>query len=122
MSKANTFAQLVFASLVLAELGLGLGLEPFVAMCIWVTGALTILSAIVYFWVWLSTWRAMSLSLRRYRRARTIGADQDRIGFAGQDLVSLGALVLGLPHRGAHGAAVVQWIVPAVLLELVSTP
>jgi hypothetical protein len=37
----------------LAELGLGLGLEPFVAMCIWVTGALTILSATVYFWVWL---------------------------------------------------------------------
>jgi hypothetical protein len=25
----------------------------FVAMCIWVTGALTILSATVYFWVWL---------------------------------------------------------------------
>src|SRR5262249_45223782 len=53
VSKANTLAQLVLASLVLAELGLGLGLEPFVAMCIWVTGALTILSAIVYFWLWL---------------------------------------------------------------------
>ena len=53
MSKANTLAQLVLASLVLAEIGLGLGLEPLVAMCIWVTGALTILSATVYFWVWL---------------------------------------------------------------------
>jgi cardiolipin synthase (CMP-forming) len=53
VSKANTVAQLVLASLVLAELGLGLGLEPFVATCIWVTGALTILSATVYFWVWL---------------------------------------------------------------------
>ena len=53
MSKANTLAQLVLASLVLAELGLGLGLEPFVAVCIWVTGALTILSASAYFWVWL---------------------------------------------------------------------
>jgi cardiolipin synthase (CMP-forming) len=53
VSKANTVAQLVLASLVLAELGLGLGLEPFVAVCIWITGALTILSAIVYFWVWL---------------------------------------------------------------------
>ena len=53
VSKANTLAQLVLASLVLAELGLGLGLEPLVAICIWVTGALTILSAIVYFWVWL---------------------------------------------------------------------
>jgi cardiolipin synthase len=53
VSKANTLAQLVLASLVLAELGLGLGLEPFVAVFIWVTGALTILSAAVYFWVWL---------------------------------------------------------------------
>jgi cardiolipin synthase (CMP-forming) len=53
VSKANTLAQLVLASLVLAELGLGLGLAPFVTMCIWVTGALTILSATVYFWVWL---------------------------------------------------------------------
>ena len=53
VSKANTLAQLVLGSLVLAELGLGLGLEPFVAVCIWVTGALTILSAAAYFWVWL---------------------------------------------------------------------
>ena len=53
VSKANTLAQLVLASLVLAELGFGLGLEPFVAVFIWVTGALTILSAAVYFWVWL---------------------------------------------------------------------
>jgi cardiolipin synthase len=55
VSKANTLAQLVLASLVLAELGLGLGLElePFVAVFIWVTGALTILSGTVYFWVWL---------------------------------------------------------------------
>jgi cardiolipin synthase len=53
VSKANTLAQLVLASLVLAKLGLGLGLEPLVALCIWVTGALTILSATVYFWVWL---------------------------------------------------------------------
>jgi cardiolipin synthase (CMP-forming) len=53
VSKANTFAQLVLASLVLAVLGLGLGLEPFVAVCIWITGALTILSATVYFWAWL---------------------------------------------------------------------
>ena len=50
VSKANTLAQLVLASLVLAELGLGLRLEPFVTVCIWVTGALTILSATAYFW------------------------------------------------------------------------
>jgi cardiolipin synthase len=53
VSKANTLAQLVLASLVLAELGLGIGFEPVVAICIWVTGALTVLSAAVYFWVWL---------------------------------------------------------------------
>jgi cardiolipin synthase len=53
VSKANTLAQLVLASLVLAELGLGLGLEPLVTVCIWVTGALTLLSATVYFWAWL---------------------------------------------------------------------
>jgi cardiolipin synthase len=53
VSKANTLAQLVLASLVLAELGLGLGLELFVTICVWITGALTILSATVYFWVWL---------------------------------------------------------------------
>jgi cardiolipin synthase len=53
VSKANTLAQLVLASLVLAELGLGLRLEQFVTVCIWVTGALTILSATAYFWGWL---------------------------------------------------------------------
>ena len=54
VSKASTLAQLVLASLVLAELALGLGLEPLVAACIWVTGALTILSAAVYLWIWLN--------------------------------------------------------------------
>jgi cardiolipin synthase len=53
VSKANTFSQIVLAGLVLAELGLGLGLEQLVAVCVWITGALTILSAAVYFWAWL---------------------------------------------------------------------
>ena len=53
VSKANTLAQLVLASLILAELGLGLRFEPFVTVCIWVTGALTMLSATAYFWGWL---------------------------------------------------------------------
>ena len=35
------------------ELGLGLGLDQFVAVFIWVTGALTIVSAAAYFWEWL---------------------------------------------------------------------
>jgi cardiolipin synthase (CMP-forming) len=53
ISKANTFAQIVLAGLILAELGLGLGLEPLVRLLIFVTGALTILSAAAYFWAWL---------------------------------------------------------------------
>jgi cardiolipin synthase len=54
VSKANTLSQIVLAGLVLAELGLGLGLEPLVGILIWVTGALTILSAAAYFWGWLA--------------------------------------------------------------------
>jgi cardiolipin synthase (CMP-forming) len=54
VSKANTFAQIVLAGLVLAELGLGLGLENLVRILIPVTGALTILSAGAYFWGWLA--------------------------------------------------------------------
>jgi cardiolipin synthase len=53
VSKANTFAQIVLAGLVLAELGIGLGLQPVVNVLIWVTGALTIFSAGAYFWDWL---------------------------------------------------------------------
>jgi cardiolipin synthase (CMP-forming) len=53
ISKANTLAQIVLAGLVLAELGLGLGLHELVSFLIWITGALTILSAAVYFWQWL---------------------------------------------------------------------
>jgi cardiolipin synthase (CMP-forming) len=53
VSKANTLAQIVLAGLVLAEIGLGLGLEELVAILIPVTGALTILSAGAYFFAWL---------------------------------------------------------------------
>jgi cardiolipin synthase len=53
ISKANTLAQIVLAGLVLAELGLGLGLEQLVAVLIPVTGTLTIISAGAYFWAWL---------------------------------------------------------------------
>jgi len=54
VSKANTLAQIVLAGLVLAELGLGLGLEKLVMGLIPVTGALTILSAGAYFFGWLA--------------------------------------------------------------------
>ena len=53
ISKANTFAQIVLAGVVLAELGLGLGLHQLVKVLVWVTGTLTIVSAAAYFWGWL---------------------------------------------------------------------
>jgi cardiolipin synthase len=53
ISKANTCAQLALAGLVLAELGLGLGLQNIIWLLVWVTGAFTILSAAAYFWGWL---------------------------------------------------------------------
>ncbi len=53
ISKANTFSQIVLAGLVLAELGLGLGLEEIVQLLVWVTGTLTIVSAAAYFMAWL---------------------------------------------------------------------
>jgi cardiolipin synthase len=43
----------VLAGFVLAELGLGLGLHELVEVLVWVTGALTIVSAAAYFWSWL---------------------------------------------------------------------
>jgi cardiolipin synthase (CMP-forming) len=52
ISKVNTLSQIVLASVVLAELGLGLGLERLVLVLIPVTGALTIISAASYFWTW----------------------------------------------------------------------
>lgn len=53
ISKTNTLSQIVLAGLVLAELGLGLGLEGLVQLLIWVTGTLTIVSAAAYFVAWL---------------------------------------------------------------------
>ena len=47
------FLLFLLAGLVLAELGLGLGLEGLVALLIWVTGTLTIVSAAAYFLSWL---------------------------------------------------------------------
>jgi len=53
VSKINTFIQIALAGLVLAQLGLGLGLGSLVNVLIWITGGLTVLSAIVYFTGWL---------------------------------------------------------------------
>lgn len=53
VSKINTFTQIALAGLVLAKLGLGLGLGGLIGALIWVTGGLTILSAFAYFFGWL---------------------------------------------------------------------
>jgi cardiolipin synthase (CMP-forming) len=53
VSKANTAAQLVLASLVLADEGFGLGLDALRTVLIWVTGALTIASLAAYLQAWL---------------------------------------------------------------------
>ncbi|MEM7192872.1 MAG: hypothetical protein AAF405_08440, partial [Pseudomonadota bacterium] len=54
VSKINTFTQIALAGLILAKLGLGLGLDGLVSFLIWVTGALTVYSALAYFIGWLA--------------------------------------------------------------------
>lgn len=80
ISKVNTFAQIVLAGLVLAELGLGLGLEPVVKVSIWVTGALTILSAAAYFWAWLGHMAAYEPAPRPLppRKTPAVGVEQSQ--------------------------------------------
>ena len=84
VSKANTFSQIVLAGLVLAELGLGLGLSALVAVCIWITGTLTILSAAMYFWAWLKHMASYEpapapRSLRKERALPLKPADRSRV-------------------------------------------
>ena len=53
VSKANTTSQLVLASLVMGNLGFDIGLEPIIEPLVWMTGALTLLSAAAYLKAWL---------------------------------------------------------------------
>jgi cardiolipin synthase (CMP-forming) len=53
VSKANTVAQLVLASTVLADEGFGLGLDGFRQLLIWVTAGLTVASLAAYMRAWL---------------------------------------------------------------------
>jgi cardiolipin synthase len=85
VSKANTLAQIVLAGVVLAELGLGLGLEKLVLILIPVTGALTIISAAAYFWTWLTHMASYEPApaprpLRPVKSAPLKRPDQSRIG------------------------------------------
>lgn len=52
ISKANTAAQLVLASAVLADEGFGLGLSALRTALVWLTGALTVASLIGYIRAW----------------------------------------------------------------------
>ena len=53
VSKANTAGQIVLAALILADLGMGLGLNAVTLVLVWVVGVLTVLSAAVYLHSWL---------------------------------------------------------------------
>ena len=104
VSKANTLAQIVLAGLVLAELGLGLGLEELVAVLIPVTGTLTILSAGAYFLGWLRHMASYEPAPAPFRRARQVGRSERPRTVAGQGFVTVKQLSLDLPHRAALGA------------------
>lgn len=53
ISKANTAGQIFLAALVMADLGFSLGLAGLTGLAVWVTGALTVLSAGAYLVSWL---------------------------------------------------------------------
>ena len=53
VSKANTAAQLLLASTVLADVGFGLGLNTVRLVLVWVTAVLTIASLVAYMRAWL---------------------------------------------------------------------
>ena len=53
ISKANTLAQITYVALLLADLGLGLPLEPATSLLVWVVAALTVASAAAYLQGWL---------------------------------------------------------------------
>jgi cardiolipin synthase len=52
VSKANTAAQILFAAVVLADLGLGWRLDILIVVLVWVVSALTIASAAAYLIGW----------------------------------------------------------------------
>lgn len=53
ISKINTVMQITVAILVLAEHGLQLGLDLYIFAAIWITGATTVASAVMYLVTWL---------------------------------------------------------------------
>ena len=53
VSKANTVAQIVLASVVMADLGFGLGLETLREVLVWLTAGLIVASLAAYAKTWL---------------------------------------------------------------------
>ncbi|MEZ5828661.1 MAG: CDP-alcohol phosphatidyltransferase family protein [Hyphomicrobiales bacterium] len=79
VSKVNTLSQILLAGVVLAELGLGLGLQTLVWVLIWVTGALTIMSAAAYFWAWLqhmASYEPAPAPLPRRKKSTSLGGGE----------------------------------------------
>ena len=69
ISKANTALQIGLAVVVLAERGLALDWTGYIAVLVWVTGATTALSAILYLITWLRHMARYDIDDRR-RKAR----------------------------------------------------
>ena len=69
ISKANTVGQIVLAALVLGDLGFTLGLSPLIAVIVWITGALTVLSAVAYLVTWLKDMAAYEEPAHQQTRA-----------------------------------------------------
>jgi cardiolipin synthase len=79
VSKVNTFAQILLAGVVLAELGLGRGLGYLVWILIWVSGTLTIMAALADFWAWLRHMASYEPApTPRPRRQKAGGLDSGR--------------------------------------------
>ena len=82
ISKVNTCAQIALAGVVLAELGLGLGLGNLVWFLIWVTGTFTILSAAAYFVAWvrhMASYEPAPAPLPRRQKSAGLGDQRSRI-------------------------------------------
>lgn len=73
LSKVNTALQIALAVLVLAERGLALGWGDAIAIFIWVTGATTALSAIVYLVSWLHHMARYDIDDRRRKAVEQTG-------------------------------------------------
>ena len=105
VSKANTFSQIVLAGLVLAELGLGLGLEQLVA--VW-SGSLARSPSSLPPPIsgrGSGIWRAMSRARAPLpSRKRKPAPLKSCRALGGQGDVNVAQLTLDLPHRAALGA------------------